>query len=424
MSAPLAERLRPRTLDEYIGQEHLVGRNGVFRKFFETGNVPSFILWGPPGVGKTTLAKIVATQLERPFFTLSAVTSGVKEVREVIESAKRQRFFDAKPPFLFIDEIHRFNKSQQDSLLGAVEQGVVTLIGATTENPSFEVISPLLSRCQVYTLRPMEDADLQRLLDRALTTDTELRTRDIEVRETAALFKFSGGDARKLLNILDILVGATEGKITLTDRYVTDCLQQNIALYDKNGEQHYDVISAFIKSVRGSDPNAAIYYLARMLAGGEEPRFIARRLVILASEDVGLANPNALLLANACFDTVHKIGMPEARITLAETTVYLATSPKSNSAYMAINRALAQVEHDTNNRPVPLHLRNAPTRLMEREGYGKGYKYAHDYEGNFAELEFMPQGLEGTRFYEPNTGNASEAKIAERIHALWKEKYR
>ncbi|HJC16582.1 MAG TPA: replication-associated recombination protein A [Candidatus Alistipes stercorigallinarum] len=423
MSAPLAERLRPRTLDEYIGQEHLVGRNGVFRKFFETGNVPSFILWGPPGVGKTTLAKIVATQLERPFFTLSAVTSGVKEVREVIESAKRQRFFDAKPPFLFIDEIHRFNKSQQDSLLGAVEQGVVTLIGATTENPSFEVISPLLSRCQVYTLRPMEDADLQRLLDRALTTDTELRSRDIEVRETAALFKFSGGDARKLLNILDILVGATEGKITLTDRYVTDCLQQNIALYDKNGEQHYDVISAFIKSVRGSDPNAAIYYLARMLAGGEEPRFIARRLVILASEDVGLANPNALLLANACFDTVHKIGMPEARITLAETTVYLATSPKSNSAYMAINRALAQVEHDTNNRPVPLHLRNAPTRLMEREGYGKGYKYAHDYEGNFAELEFMPQGLEGTRFYEPNTGNASEAKIAERIERLWKGKY-
>ena len=400
-----------------------MGRNGVFRKFFETGNVPSFILWGPPGVGKTTLAKIVATQLERPFFTLSAVTSGVKEVREVIESAKRQRFFDAKPPFLFIDEIHRFNKSQQDSLLGAVEQGVVTLIGATTENPSFEVISPLLSRCQVYTLRPMEDADLQRLLDRALTTDTELRSRDIEVRETAALFKFSGGDARKLLNILDILVGATEGKITLTDRYVTDCLQQNIALYDKNGEQHYDVISAFIKSVRGSDPNAAIYYLARMLAGGEEPRFIARRLVILASEDVGLANPNALLLANACFDTVHKIGMPEARITLAETTVYLATSPKSNSAYMAINRALAQVEHDTNNRPVPLHLRNAPTRLMEREGYGKGYKYAHDYEGNFAELEFMPQGLEGTRFYEPNTGNASEAKIAERIERLWKGKY-
>ena len=306
---PLAERLRPRTIDEYIGQEHLVGKNGVFRKFFETGNVPSFILWGPPGVGKTTLAKIVATQLERPFFTLSAVTSGVKDVREVIESARKQRFFDQKAPLLFIDEIHRFNKSQQDSLLGAVEQGVFTLIGATTENPSFEVISPLLSRCQVYILKSLEDKDLQTLLDRALTTDTELKERDIEVTETGALFRFSGGDARKLLNILEIVVGATDGKVTITDRYVTDCLQQNIALYDKNGEQHYDVISAFIKSVRGSDPNAAIYYLARMLAGGEEPRFIARRLVILASEDIGLANPNALLLANACFDTVHKLSL-------------------------------------------------------------------------------------------------------------------
>ena len=307
---PLAERLRPRTIDEYIGQEHLVGKNGVFRKFFETGNVPSFILWGPPGVGKTTLAKIVATQLERPFFTLSAVTSGVKDVREVIESARKQRFFDQKAPLLFIDEIHRFNKSQQDSLLGAVEQGVFTLIGATTENPSFEVISPLLSRCQVYILKSLEDKDLQTLLDRALTTDTELKERDIEVTETGALFRFSGGDARKLLNILEIVVGATDGKVTITDRYVTDCLQQNIALYDKNGEQHYDVISAFIKSVRGSDPNAAIYYLARMLAGGEEPRFLARRLVILASEDIGLANPNALLLANACFDTVHKSACP------------------------------------------------------------------------------------------------------------------
>ena len=424
MSAPLAERLRPRTIDEYIGQEHLVGRNGVFRKFFETGNVPSFILWGPPGVGKTTLARIVATQLERPFFTLSAVTSGVKEVREVIESARKSRFFDQRPPFLFIDEIHRFNKSQQDSLLGAVEQGVVTLIGATTENPSFEVISPLLSRCQVYILRPMEDEDLQTLLDRALTADAELREREIEVRETGALFRFSGGDARKLLNILDIVTGATEGKVTITDRYVTDCLQQNIALYDKNGEQHYDIISAFIKSVRGSDPNAAIYYLARMLAGGEEPRFIARRLVILASEDIGLANPNALLLANACFDTVHKIGMPEARITLAETTIYLATSPKSNSAYAAINKALALVEHDTTNRPVPLHLRNAPTKLMDKAGSGKGYKYAHDYAGNFAEQEFLPESLAGTKFYEPNTGNAAEAKIAERMAQLWKEKYK
>ncbi|MCM1151480.1 MAG: replication-associated recombination protein A [Alistipes sp.] len=424
MSAPLAERLRPRTIDEYIGQEHLVGENGVFRKFFETGNVPSFILWGPPGVGKTTLAKIVATQLERPFFTLSAVTSGVKEVREVIESARKQRFFDRRPPFLFIDEIHRFNKSQQDSLLGAVEQGVVTLIGATTENPSFEVISPLLSRCQVYILKSLEEKDLQTLLDRALATDTELKERKIEVEETAALFRFSGGDARKLLNILDIMVGATEGEVKITDRYVTDCLQQNIALYDKQGEQHYDVISAFIKSVRGSDPNAAIYYLARMLAGGEEPRFIARRLVILASEDIGLANPNALLLANACFDTVHKIGMPEARITLAETTIYLATSPKSNSAYMAINKALAQVEHDTTNRPVPLHLRNAPTKLMSGAGYGKGYKYAHDYEGHFAELEFLPEGLSGTKFYEPDTQNAAETKIAERMAQLWKEKYR
>ncbi len=423
MAAPLAERLRPRTIDEYIGQTHLVGPNGIFRKFFETGNVPSFILWGPPGVGKTTLAKIVATQLERPLFTLSAVTSGVKEVREVIENAKRQRFFDARPPFLFIDEIHRFNKSQQDSLLGAVEQGIVTLIGATTENPSFEVISPLLSRCQVYTLRPMEEDELQILLDRALTTDSELKERKIEVKETAALFRLSGGDARKLLNILDIVVGATDGKVTITDRYVTDCLQENIALYDKNGEQHYDVISAFIKSVRGSDPNAAIYYLARMLAGGEEPRFIARRLVILASEDIGLANPNALLLANACFDTVHKIGMPEARITLAETTIYLATSAKSNSAYMAIDKALAQVEYDTTNRPVPLHLRNAPTKLMKQSGYGKGYKYAHDYEGHFADLEFLPESLAGTKFYEPDVQNPAEAKIAERIRTLWKGKY-
>ena len=420
---PLAERLRPRTLDEYIGQRHLVGPDGVFRRFFETGNVPSFILWGPPGVGKTTLARIVATQLERPFFTLSAVTSGVKEVREVIESARKQRFFDARPPFLFIDEIHRFNKSQQDSLLGAVEQGIFTLIGATTENPSFEVIPPLLSRCQVYVLKPLEDEDLRVLLDRALATDTELREREIEVVETGALFRFAGGDARRLLNILDIVTGATHGRVVLDDRYVTDCLQENIALYDKNGEQHYDVISAFIKSVRGSDPNAAIYYPARMLAGGEEPRFIARRLVILASEDVGLANPNALLLANACFDTVHKIGMPEARITLAETTIYLATSPKSNSAYMAINKALALVERDTSNRPVPLHLRNAPTRLMKREGYGAGYKYAHDFPGNFAEQEFLPDTLAGTKFYEPNTSNSTEARIAERIAAWWRGKY-
>lgn len=423
MSAPLAERLRPRSLDEYIGQSHLVGENGVFRRFLESGNVPSFILWGPPGVGKTSLAKLVASALERPFFTLSAINSGVKDVREVIDSARRQQFFNSAAPFLFIDEIHRFNKSQQDSLLGAVEQGIVTLIGATTENPSFEVISPLLSRCQVYVLKSMEEAELQTLLDRALTQDTELRERDIRVEQTTALFRFSGGDARKLLNILDIITGALEDPIVINDQTVTDCLQQNIALYDKNGEQHYDVISAFIKSVRGSDPNAAIYYLARMLAGGEEPRFIARRLVILASEDIGLANPNALLLANACFDTVHKIGMPEARITLAETTIYLATSPKSNSAYAAINAALAQVEHDTTNRPVPLHIRNAPTKLMKSLDYGRDYKYAHDYAGSFVEQEFMPEGLEGTRFYTPNEQNATEAKIAERMRTLWKEKY-
>ena len=381
-------------------------------------------MWGPPGVGKTTLAKIVANALERPFYTLSAVTSGVKEVREVIESAKNQKFFSAKTPLLFIDEIHRFNKSQQDSLLGAVEQGIITLIGATTENPSFEVISPLLSRCQVYTLRPMQDEDLQHLLDRALNTDVELKQRNIKVEESAALFRFAGGDARKLLNILDIITSSREGDLAITDDLVTEVLQQNIALYDKNGEQHYDVISAFIKSVRGSDPNAAIYYLARMLAGGEEPRFIARRLVILASEDIGLANPNALLLANACFDTVHKIGMPEARITLAETTIYLATSPKSNTAYAAINEALAFVQKDTTLRPVPLHLRNAVTELMSDEGYGKGYKYAHDYAGNFVEQEFMPDSLKGTQFYHPNTENATEQRIAERMQQLWKDKYK
>ncbi|MBQ5855125.1 MAG: replication-associated recombination protein A [Alistipes sp.] len=424
MGAPLAERLRPQKLDEYIGQQHLVGKDGVFRRFIETKSVPSFILWGPPGVGKTTLAKIVAKELERPFYTLSAVTSGVKEVREVIETAKRQQFFSSATPLLFIDEIHRFNKSQQDSLLGAVEKGEVVLIGATTENPSFEVISPLLSRCQVYTLKPMDDKQLNELLNRAITTDSELIKRDIEVEQTEALFRFSGGDARKLLNILDIILSATDGKIVINNQTITDALQQNIALYDKNGEQHYDVISAFIKSVRGSDPNAAIYYLARMLEGGEEPRFLARRLVILASEDIGLANPNALLLANACFDTVHKIGMPEARITLAETTIYLATSPKSNTAYKAINEALAFVRKDTTNRPVPLHLRNAVTDLMSEQGYGKDYKYAHDYQGNFVVQEFLPEGIEGTQFYHPDTTNATEQKISARIAELWQGKYK
>ncbi|MDO5496934.1 MAG: replication-associated recombination protein A [Alistipes sp.] len=424
MSKPLAERLRPQSIDEYIGQKHLVGEDGVFRKFLSTGNTPSFILWGPPGVGKTTLARLVAKQLDRPFYTLSAVTSGVKEVREVIESARKQSLFNQRAAFLFIDEIHRFNKSQQDSLLGAVEQGIVTLIGATTENPSFEVISPLLSRCQVYILKSMTDEELATLLNRAITTDEQLKARNIKVEQTEALFRFSGGDARKLLNILDIVAGASEGNITINDEVITQALQQNIALYDKNGEQHYDVISAFIKSVRGSDPNAAIYYLARMLAGGEEPRFIARRLVILASEDIGLANPNALLLANACFDTVHKIGMPEARITLAETTIYLATSPKSNSAYMAINAALSFVNHDTTNRPVPLHLRNAPTKLMSEAGYGKDYKYAHDFSGSFAKQEFLPESLSGTTFYHPNRANTTEDKIAERIENWWGDKYK
>ncbi|MBQ2424796.1 MAG: replication-associated recombination protein A [Alistipes sp.] len=424
MAAPLAERLRPQRLEDYIGQSHLVGSGGVFRRFIETKNIPSFILWGPPGVGKTTLAKIVAAELGRPFYTLSAVTSGVKEVREVIETAKRQQFFNSATPLLFIDEIHRFNKSQQDSLLGAVEKGEVVLIGATTENPSFEVITPLLSRCQVYTLKPMDTDCLAELLNRALTTDVELKKRNITVEQTEALFGFAGGDARKLLNILDIITSAVEGDVVINNQIVTDSLQQNIALYDKNGEQHYDVISAFIKSVRGSDPNAAIYYLARMLEGGEEPRFIARRLVILASEDIGLANPNALLLANACFDTVHKIGMPEARITLAETTIYLATSPKSNSAYAAINEAIAFVRRDNTLRPVPLHLRNAVTGLMKSEGYGRDYKYAHDFENNFVFQEFMPDSLAGKKFYNPNTTNATEQKIAARMTELWGEKYK
>ena len=419
---PLAERMRPATLDQYIGQTHLVGPDGVLRKFVASRNLSSFILWGPPGVGKTTLARIMARSLDRQFFTLSAINAGVKEVREVLEKAKSSRFFDSAPPVLFIDEIHRFNKAQQDSLLGAVEQGAVTLIGATTENPSFEVIRPLLSRCQVYILQPLGEEDLLKLLDRAVSEDTQLKQMDIRIEETGALLGFSGGDARKLLNIVEMICGTAGGEtVVIDDATVRAALQQNVARYDKNGEEHYDVISAFIKSVRGSDPNAAIYYLARMLAGGEEPRFIARRLCILASEDIGLANPNALLLADACFHTVHNIGMPEARITLAQTTICLATSPKSNSAYAAINKALAQVEKE-GYRPVPLHLRNAPTPLMEQAGYGTGYKYAHDFPGHFAELEFMPEGLSGKRFWEP-ADNPAENKLKARMDELWRGKY-
>ena len=426
MAQPLAERLRPKTLDDYIGQKHLVGPGAVLRKMIDAGRISSFILWGPPGVGKTTLAQIIANKLETPFYTLSAVTSGVKDVRDVIEKARSNRFFSQASPILFIDEIHRFSKSQQDSLLGAVETGVVTLIGATTENPSFEVIRPLLSRCQLYVLKSLEKEDLLELLHNAIAKDVILKEKKIELKETDAMLRFSGGDARKLLNILELVVeaDADAGPVVITDEKVTERLQQNPLAYDKDGEMHYDIISAFIKSIRGSDPDGALYWLARMVEAGEDPAFIARRLVISAAEDIGLANPNALLLANAAFDAVMKIGWPEGRIPLAEATVYLATSPKSNSAYMAINKAMSLVEHDTTNRPVPLHLRNAPTKLMDKAGYGKGYKYAHDYAGNFAEQEFLPESLAGTKFYEPNTGNATEAKIAQRMQELWKDKYK
>ena len=425
MAQPLAERLRPKTLDDYIGQKHLVGPGAVLRKMIDAGRISSFILWGPPGVGKTTLAQIIANKLETPFYTLSAVTSGVKDVRDVIEKARSNRFFSQASPILFIDEIHRFSKSQQDSLLGAVETGVVTLIGATTENPSFEVIRPLLSRCQLYVLKSLEKEDLLELLHNAIAKDVILKEKKIELKETDAMLRFSGGDARKLLNILELVVeaDADAGTIVITDEKVTERLQQNPLAYDKDGEMHYDIISAFIKSIRGSDPDGALYWLARMVEAGEDPAFIARRLVISAAEDIGLANPNALLLANAAFDAVMKIGWPEGRIPLAEATVYLATSPKSNSAYMAINKAMSLVEHDTTNRPVPLHLRNAPTKLMDQAGYGKGYKYAHDY-GGFAGLEFMPETLKGKKFYEPNTRNAAEAKIAACIRELWKDKYK
>jgi putative ATPase len=425
MAQPLAERLRPKKLDDYIGQKHLVGQGAVLRKMIDSGNISSFILWGPPGVGKTTLARIIANQLERPFYTLSAVSSGVKDVREIIEKAKNSRFFNAEThtPILFIDEIHRFSKSQQDSLLGAVENGTFVLIGATTENPSFEVISPLLSRCQVYVLQSLEVDDLEDLLQRALTIDKELRKREIKVLEKESLFRFSGGDARKLLNIIELVVNAEEGDgpVEITDALVTERLQQNPMAYDKDGEMHYDIISAFIKSIRGSDPEGAVYWLARMVAGGEEPKFIARRMLISASEDIGLANPNALLLANACFDTVHKLGWPESRIALSECAIYLASSPKSNSAYMAIGTALGIVE-ETGNLPVPLHLRNAPTKLMKQLDYGKDYKYAHDYENNFVEQEFLPKKLKGRSIWKPQF-NANEAKLKEFLNKLWKNRF-
>lgn len=424
MAQPLAERLRPKTLDDYIGQKHLVGPGAVLRKMIDAGRISSFILWGPPGVGKTTLAQIIANKLETPFYTLSAVTSGVKDVRDVIEKARSNRFFSQASPILFIDEIHRFSKSQQDSLLGAVETGVVTLIGATTENPSFEVIRPLLSRCQLYVLKSLEKGDLLELLHNAIAKDVILKEKKIELKETDAMLRFSGGDARKLLNILELVVeaDADAGPVVITDEKVTERLQQNPLAYDKDGEMHYDIISAFIKSIRGSDPDGALYWLARMVEAGEDPAFIARRLVISAAEDIGLANPNALLLANAAFDAVMKIGWPEGRIPLAEATVYLATSPKSNSAYEGINSALELVRQ-TGNLPVPLHLRNAPTKLMKQLGYGKDYKYAHAYQGNFVQQQFLPDEVKDSRIWHPQN-NAQEAKIKERMQSLWGERFK
>lgn len=424
MAQPLAERLRPKTLDDYIGQKHLVGPGAVLRKMIDAGRISSFILWGPPGVGKTTLAQIIANKLETPFYTLSAVTSGVKDVRDVIEKARSNRFFSQASPILFIDEIHRFSKSQQDSLLEAVETGVVTLIGATTENPSFEVIRPLLSRCQLYVLKSLEKEDLLELLHNAIAKDVILKEKKIELKETDAMLRFSGGDARKLLNILELVVeaDADAGPVVITDEKVTERLQQNPLAYDKDGEMHYDIISAFIKSIRGSDPDGALYWLARMVEAGEDPAFIARRLVISAAEDIGLANPNALLLANAAFDAVMKIGWPEGRIPLAEATVYLATSPKSNSAYEGINSALELVRQ-TGNLPVPLHLRNAPTKLMKQLGYGKDYKYAHAYQGNFVQQQFLPDEVKDSRIWHPQN-NAQEAKIKERMQSLWGERFK
>ena len=424
MLPPLPERMRPDSLDAYVGQRHLVGEGCVLRKMIESGNLSSFILWGPPGVGKTTLAHIIAQTLDRDFFTLSAVTAGVKEVREVFEKARGNSLFNQKgAPILFIDEIHRFNKAQQDALLGAVENGTIVLIGATTENPSFEVITPLLSRCQVFVLKSLEKADLQQLLDRALREDVLLKEKDIRVEETEALMRLSGGDARKLLNVLEIVVDAQAGRspVVINNALVTESVQENMAIYDKDGEMHYDIISAFIKSIRGSDPNAAIYWLARMIDGGEDPLFIARRLCLSASEDVGLANPNALLLANACFEVVSKIGMPEGRIPLAETTVYLASSPKSNASYMALENALAKVK-ETGNLPVPLPIRNAPTKLMEELGYSDGYKYAHDYPGNFVDMEFLPDAIKGTVFYTPQV-NKHENALRAYLEACWPKYY-
>ena len=424
MSEPLAERMRPRTLDEYVGQKHLVGEGAVLRKMIDAGRISSFILWGPPGVGKTTLAQIIANRLETPFYTLSAVTSGVKDVRDVIERAKGGRFFGSASPILFIDEIHRFSKSQQDSLLGAVERGVVTLIGATTENPSFEVIRPLLSRCQLYVLKPLGKDDLLELLQRAVSTDAELRKRRIVLKETGAMLRYSGGDARKLLNILELVVEAESGdSVEITDSMVVNRLQQNPLAYDKGGDMHYDIISAFIKSIRGSDPDAALYWMARMIEGGEDPQFIARRIVISAAEDIGLANPNALLLANAAFDAVMKIGWPEGRIPLAEAVVYLATSPKSNSAYKGIDSALAEVRA-TGNLPVPLHLRNAPTQLMKNLGYHDGYRYAHDYPGNFVPQQYLPDALAGTTRLWHAQHTPSEEKAYQQMLRLWGDRFR
>lgn len=421
---PLPERMRPHSLSDYVGQRHLVGEGCILRNMIESGNISSFILWGPPGVGKTTLARIIADTLDRDFYTLSAVSAGVKDVRDVIDNAKSKSLFaHAAAPILFIDEIHRFNKAQQDALLGAVEAGTVILIGATTENPSFEVITPLLSRCQVYVLKSLEVEDLNTLLERAVSTDELLKEKEIKISETDALFRQSGGDARKLLNILEIVVDSYAGRtpVIIDNKVVTECLQENIAIYDKDGEMHYDIISAFIKSIRGSDPNAAVYYLARMLDGGEDPLFIARRLCLSASEDVGLANPNALLLANATFQVVNQIGMPEARIPLAECTVYLASSPKSNASYLAVEKALATAREDKA-RPVPLYLRNAPTKLMEELGYSDGYRYAHDYPGHFVDLEFLPEGLEGTVFYEPQA-NRHEDVLKAYLESCWPKYY-